>query len=239
VLTDAVADLLLGSTCAGCGAAGRTWCRRCEAALLAVLRGARPVPARPTPCPPGLPPVWVAGGYDGVLRTAVLAYKERGRRRLSRPLGRALAAPLRAASGRSGAVAVPVPASAAGRAARGYDHVALLGRAAAACGAPPLVPLLRWCRVPDDQAGLDAADRRRNLDGALVAVSCRGVTVVVVDDILTTGSTLAEACRALRAAGAEVVGAAAVAATARRSPPGGGSAASGCRDGVSDSRPQG
>ena len=72
-----------------------------------------------------------------------------------------------------------------------------------------------------DQAGLDSAARAANLLGAY-AVSSRhrawlaGREVVLVDDVVTTGATLTEGARALRAAGAQVIAAAVVAATERR-----------------------
>jgi predicted amidophosphoribosyltransferase len=70
-----------------------------------------------------------------------------------------------------------------------------------------------------DQAGLDAGERRANLQGALRSRRrLDGVDVVVVDDVVTTGATLAEAARALTAAGARIRGASVVAATPRRAP---------------------
>jgi predicted amidophosphoribosyltransferase len=81
-----------------------------------------------------------------------------------------------------------------------------------------------------DQAGLGSAERAVNLSGAFEVVpgpaarprpSDRGlgaVAVVLVDDVVTTGTTLAEAARALRAAGAEPSAAVTVAATRRRRP---------------------
>ena len=85
----------------------------------------------------------------------------------------------------------------------------------------PVASLLRHRRRVADQAGLGAAERAATLADALEVhprrlVEVRGRTVVVVDDVLTTGATLAEATRALTAAGAHVVGAAVVAATTRR-----------------------
>lgn len=87
-------------------------------------------------------------------------------------------------------------------------------------------PVLRVVRRLADQAGLDARARAANLAGAfaardgpvrsLVAPSLAGRTVVLLDDVLTTGATLAEAARAVREAGGVVRGAAVVAATRRR-----------------------
>lgn len=91
----------------------------------------------------------------------------------------------------------------------------------------PRVRLLRG-RVLDhrrrvaDQAGLSAAERAANLSGALRArFDLRGLRLIVVDDVMTTGATLAEAARALRSAGAEVPAAAVIAATARHASQGG------------------
>ncbi|RSN55575.1 phosphoribosyltransferase family protein, partial [Actinomadura sp. WAC 06369] len=79
------------------------------------------------------------------------------------------------------------------------------------------VDALRLRRRVADQAGLTAARRAANLRGAIeVRAPVAGRRVVLVDDVVTTGASLSEAARALRAAGAEVVGAATVAMTPRR-----------------------
>jgi predicted amidophosphoribosyltransferase len=81
-------------------------------------------------------------------------------------------------------------------------------------------PLLRVCRPVRDQATLDRVQRRANVVGAMRArrraSARRDAAALVVDDIVTTGATAAEAVRALGAAGVRVVGIAVVAATPPR-----------------------
>lgn len=204
-------DLVLPRDCAGCRAPGRTLCQACIAAL------GPPRPHRPTPCPEGLPPLVAAASYDGAVRAALLAHKERGRLGLARPLGTALAAAVRELGPPPRVLLVPVPSSPAAVRERGQDHARRLARAAAR-GVPGATarPLLMPGRALADQSGLSAAGRAANLAGAMrVRRSVRGLPVVVVDDVVTTGATLAEAARALQVAGAEVHGCAVVGATAR------------------------
>jgi predicted amidophosphoribosyltransferase len=188
----------------------------------------------PVPPPPGLPPCVALGEYGGVLREALLAYKERGRHGLGRPLGGLLAECVAAAvDGGSRVLLVPVPTTAKAIRARHGDHARRLARQAAArlrrAGvraevAQPLRALPR-----PDSAGLDAATRAAVAAGAIklrparaAAVvrsgSSAGTAVVLVDDIVTTGATLAAAATTLRAAGIRVRAAVVLAATRRRVP---------------------
>lgn len=240
-LSGALADIVaLGapSACAGCGHPGPAVCAECARCL----QGAAKV-HHPYPTPPGWIPAHVVADYDGTTRTVMTAWKERGRRdvcaHLADPLARAIAAAVSAidAEGDRGSCAevaiVPIPASSAARRRRGEDAWERVVRQAIKqcgemeqCGAGArlrLVRALRLVRQPHDQAGLTASERRDNLAGALACVEAPTGPVIVVDDIITTGATLAEAARALGEAGVPGgvgmadVRAAAIAATARRS----------------------
>lgn len=232
-MRDAALDLLTGGHCAACGAAGRALCSGCRAAL--------DVPARlvsPDPRPPGLVPTWATGAYDDALRRVVVAHKERGVWSLARPLGELLAGAVGAATSRLAVAApeavevllVPVPSSRSSVRQRAYDPTRAMVQACATRlrreGARVRVaPLLCVRAGVRDQAGLSATDRRANLDRALwcpsgglarLARGARPRWVVVCDDVLTTGSTLVEAQRALSEVGLAPVAAACVAATQRR-----------------------
>jgi predicted amidophosphoribosyltransferase len=162
----------------------------------------------------------------------VLAYKERGRTALAPVLGTSLAVvaveALAAIGGGRGPVAlVPVPSARAASRRRGHDPVRALAAAAAVRLRErglqaTLTPVLRQERRVADQAGLGSAQRAENLSGAFGVVGggrgpLRHARVVLVDDIVTTGATLAEAARVLRAVGAPAALAITIAATPRRS----------------------
>jgi predicted amidophosphoribosyltransferase len=218
----ALLDLVLPQACAGC-AAPTAWCAGCAQVLAAAACAPLGV-TRPDPSPPGFPRAAAAAAYDGAVRGALLAHKERGRLSLGHPLGAALAAAVGCLSPPYGVVLVPVPSSRAAIRARGHDHALRLARIAAAvstrAGQPARAArLLAPVRSLGDQSGLSAQARAANLSGAFAVVRTvpTGLPVVVVDDVVTTGASLAEATRALTAAGAAVHGAATVAATMRRS----------------------
>jgi len=203
-----LADLVLPSHCAACGAAGRALCRACTPGEAPVLLGGSALP------------IAAAGAYAGGLRRAVLAYKERGRRDLVGPLA-AVLAPALAAIPVPDAVLIPVPSARTAARQRGGDHMLRLARRAGGLLGLPVVPALRLARPVRDSAGLGERARRANLDGAMAADMGPPASVaVVVDDIVTTGVTLSEAARALRATGWQVAGAAVLAATPRRRVPG-------------------
>lgn len=224
MLLAALADLVLPEECVGCRAPGSALCPGCTAPLRAAPRL-----AWPCPCPPGLPPPWAVTAYAETTRAALLAYKEHGRRSLAAPLADALTRSLDAACAGlpvdAPVLVVPVPSTRAARRARGGEPLAALaaravrllrreGRDVRLAGA------VRHLRGVRDSAGLSTAARAANLAGAFGVpprweAAVRTAPVVLVDDLVTTGATLAEATRALRAAGAGVRAAAVVAATRR------------------------
>ncbi|MGN7968596.1 ComF family protein [Microbacterium sp. 22296] len=149
--------------------------------------------------------------FEGVPARVIRAFKEEGRTALARDLAPALAAAL-AASGPSGATVTTVPSSRAAFRRRGYRPVEVLVRRT---GRRP-ERLLRLRRAPADQRGLDGRARRENVRDVFAVRGLVSGPVVVVDDVVTTGATLAEAVRALRAAGATDVRVVALAHTPRR-----------------------
>jgi predicted amidophosphoribosyltransferase len=222
-----ISGLVLPVSCGGCGRPREELCDECRAEL----HGGVPRRVRPAPEPAGLPVVYAAAAYENAVRAVLLAHKERGELGLAGALGKALAGAVRAGAGHTGAdgplLLVPVPSARRAVAARGHDptrRVALAAAGQLRRGGTPaqVVAVLRQRRAVADQAGLGAGQRQANLAGALEVLAggerlLAAGRVVLVDDLLTTGASLAEAARAVapacgraRAAGsgqAAVVGA--------------------------------
>lgn len=150
-----------------------------------------------------------AGEYEGTLREIIHAFKYESRRSLARPLG----VMLRSAGAevlRDADCVVPVPLHPWRRLRRGFNQAADLARQ---LDLPVVHALSRWRATPP-QTGLTAAARRHNVRGAFTLSPLRSRArhatledriVVLVDDVRTTGATLNECARVLKAAGAHEV----------------------------------
>ena len=149
--------------------------------------------------------LYLAGpGLLNPLARAVRALKFHGHRAAAASLGAALATVLPLPAD---ATVAPVPLHPARLRERGYNQALLLARAVARTAQLRLAPraLVRLRPTPP-QARLDAAARRVNLADAFAAPErLDGATVVLVDDVLTTGVTADACARTLRAAGAAAV----------------------------------
>jgi ComF family protein len=218
-------DLLLGASCHGCGQPWWGICPRCRGQVAS----RKPFVTAPDPCPNGFPLTVASSPYDRILRRVINAHKERQALILTRFLAERLALSVQALLVAAPNVApaprialIPIPSAARTVRQRGFDATGAIARVAARrlrARYPMTVrSALTQARPVADQAGLSARARYQNLSGAfrLRERITTGAAVVLVDDLVTTGSSLAEAARVLREARIPVLGAATVAATMRR-----------------------
>jgi predicted amidophosphoribosyltransferase len=189
------------AVCPGCGRPAEPVCERCAGAL-------RAPPAAPPP--PGVD-AWIAPfAYEDVARELVARAKYRGRHAalawLASAIAHALGPPPLAVD-----VVTWVPTDRDRRRARGFDHARRLAHGVARCYRLPHRELLT--RDPGPPQTVLAIDRRR-AGPPIRARAHAPARVLLVDDVATTGASLARAAAALRSAGAVTV----IAATAARTP---------------------
>jgi predicted amidophosphoribosyltransferase len=201
VWLQAAIDVLFPPQCAACDAIGAGVCEAC-------------VPMHATPVDADVEAgmrVVALGAYSGALRRSILALKD-GRRDVATSLGLRLAQLLE-----QGCALVPVPTTKARRRVRGIDGVAEIAAVAAAQRSGVVHRALTQ-RAGDAQRG---RNRRERLEarGRFACVGLNGVpSVVLVDDVCTTGATLRDCRRVLEMAGTRVSGAVVVAAAKSGAP---------------------
>lgn len=217
---DAALSLVLPLRCPICGGTlndrNRGWCTACESGMLVYDRPVCPqcrrfIPAGASTCETGHDPgdpavVYAVGGFDNAFGVMVHALKYDGYRELAKPLGQLLADRIGADTFTS---VVAIPTSPRKKRKRGYGHAEEIARACAnALGISLTLDALQFTRTVADQTKLNAKQRKANLSGALVVrdgLSLGEADVLVIDDVMTTGATMSEAGRALKAAGAKSV----------------------------------
>ena len=217
----ALLDLLFPPRCVVCGAAGADlcavclgkirWppeprCARCDAPLAdgRVARVGLCGACAAGRFAPDVDRALVGAVYEGTVRAAIHALKYNGKRRAAEPLARLALAAWRA-SGLDADVIVPVPLHRRRGRERGYNQADLLARGIArGAGLPLQRDALARSRATAPQAQLPVSERQRNVAGAFGllpgAATLSGRTVLLVDDVITTGATIQAAASALREA---------------------------------------
>ena len=209
-------DVILPPACAACGLPGRAVCAGCLAALRALpppwCEGCgAPVPV-PVPrcgaCRGRLAGARQAVVYEGPAPALVAGLKDDRRRGLAAILAGVIVAAVPRPP--DGAALVPVPLGPRRARERGFNQSLLIARALSRSWGVPVLDVLVRTREGADQRGSRASARARQAAGAFVARPGAAPPAVswLIDDVHTTGATLADCARALRAAGARSVGAA-------------------------------
>jgi ComF family protein len=206
----ALLDLLLPPSCPGCGLEGMLLCPACRKPLERRLDEPAGAPlGLVAPLPPGLVQLEWCAAFSGPARAALHALKYDGEQRLAGPLGELLAARWRRA-GAGGDLLVPVPIHPQRRRERGFNQAALLAQAAGRALRLPVVEALVRGQATDAQYGLGRGARQRNVGRAFsvtleAADLIRGRWILLIDDVVTTGSTFAACAAALTEGGATAV----------------------------------
>ncbi len=198
-------DIVLPLRCALCGRHGAHICIHCRGHLARAALVYRP------PLQQRLE-VYALGAHDGPLRAAILALKFRNRTRAGFELGLVLGRKLP----RCFDAIVPVPLHARRQSVRGRNQAETIAFGVASClRVPVFCGALVRSRPTARQSSLALRDRARNVRGAFCAGAAadrlRGLRILLIDDVITTGATIAACAHALRSSGVACIAAASLA----------------------------
>jgi ComF family protein len=215
-------DTIFPPRCAGCKRSGTVLCSSCIAKFGPVMpsfcqRCGRAILEPGMICracnshPAGLNGLFAVSGYEEPLRSCIHELKYDGNVRLAEPLGLLLAETFARSSIVTDAI-IPVPLHHVRQQQRGYNHAQLL---AEVCARQSRVPyhehMLVRHRATLPQVGLSVQERYQNIAGAFLCTRAYatgalfGRSIVIVDDVATTGATLKACAAPLFAAGAKEV----------------------------------
>lgn len=211
-------DALFPRGCAGCDRPDEVLCDDCRS-LFANWRNRELVSGQETQ---GAVHTWSASTYQGVVRHAILAWKDHDDTELDTIFGEVMASLLehsaiqRSCRRQTAVLVVPVPSSPASMRRRGRRHIDPLSKAVASAlcdhgfDAKPYRALTSIASGGRSVQQASSAQRAQRIGGRITLGSdavMQGQQVVLVDDIITTGSTLRQCAQTCRQAGAEVIGA--------------------------------
>jgi ComF family protein len=193
-------DLIFPPVCVNCQRVGSFLCSICwEEAVDFLPHGAVPLE--------GLDGFTALAAHTGAIQQAIHALKYEHITRLAEPLGERLAERIPW----SVDAIIPIPLHESRLAERGYNQAGLLAQAAGKqLHCPVLEDILVRERATPHQVGLNAVERRENVQGAFSIAGKVVPKILIIDDVCTTGSTLGAASQALREAGVECIYAATV-----------------------------
>lgn len=175
------------------------------------------------------PPVYIEStscvgkfAKESPLRALVLSLKFGRKTHLAKPLGELLAKRVRSTQSwepQQKLILVPVPVTKENLRQSGWNHAEEIATCAANLLSASVEPrLIRKIRATPPQATLKRMERRKNLKDAFacdekIAKKCVGATILLIDDVITTGTTISECARTLHAAGFASIFAASIART--------------------------